>query len=87
MKEPLRPVLLVEDNPVGVDLTRRAFAAGRLANPLEVARDGEEAFLGAMFQNLGRLLTECYLPEEAVQIRQALGAEGRGQAENDDEQR
>ena len=26
-----------------------------------------------MFQNLGRLLTECYLPDEAVQIRQALG--------------
>jgi hypothetical protein len=43
MKEPLRPVLLVEDNPLDVDLTRRAFAAGRLANPLEVARDGEEA--------------------------------------------
>jgi CheY-like chemotaxis protein len=43
MKDPLRPVLLVEDNPLDVDLTRRAFAAGRLANPLEVARDGEEA--------------------------------------------
>lgn len=38
-----RPVLLVEDNPVEVDLTRRAFARRKLANPIEVARDGEEA--------------------------------------------
>lgn len=43
MSGPLRPILLVEDNPVDVDLTRRAFARGRLANPIEVARDGEEA--------------------------------------------
>ncbi|MFN7035278.1 MAG: response regulator [Bellilinea sp.] len=40
---PLRPILLVEDNPVDLDLTRRAFSRRRLANPLEVARDGEEA--------------------------------------------
>ncbi|MDO9075388.1 MAG: HDOD domain-containing protein [Rubrivivax sp.] len=54
----------------------RALMAGTLADELTgTARDGEEAFLGAMFQNLGRLLTECYLPEEAVQIRQALGAD------------
>jgi CheY-like chemotaxis protein len=38
-----RPILLVEDNPVDVDLTRRAFARGKLINPIEVARDGEEA--------------------------------------------
>jgi eukaryotic-like serine/threonine-protein kinase len=51
----------------------RALMAGTLADELTpVAREAEEAFLGAMFQNLGRLLTECYLPEEAVQIRQAL---------------
>jgi hypothetical protein len=36
---------------------------------------GEEAFLGALFQNLGRLLTEYYLPEEALQIRQQLGSD------------
>jgi len=39
----MRPILLVEDDPVDLDLTRRAFARGRLLNPLEVARDGEEA--------------------------------------------
>ena len=38
-----RPVLLVEDNPVDVDLTLRAFARRKLTNPIHVARDGEEA--------------------------------------------
>jgi hypothetical protein len=38
-----RPILLVEDNPMDVDLTRRAFARRNMLNPLEVARDGEEA--------------------------------------------
>jgi CheY-like chemotaxis protein len=38
-----RPILLVEDNPMDVDLTRRAFARRKVLNPIEVARDGEEA--------------------------------------------
>jgi CheY-like chemotaxis protein len=38
-----RPVLLVEDNPIDLDLTRRAFQRQRLVNRLEVARDGQEA--------------------------------------------
>jgi len=38
-----RPILLVEDNPVDVDLTLRAFARRKLINPIEVARDGQEA--------------------------------------------
>ncbi len=37
------PILLVEDNPMDVDLTRRAFNRHNLLNPLEVARDGQEA--------------------------------------------
>lgn len=40
---PMRPILLVEDNPMDVDLSLRAFAKRHLANPVEVARDGEEA--------------------------------------------
>jgi serine/threonine protein kinase len=48
----------------------RALMAGTLAAELSpVQRDDEEAFLSAMFQNLGRLLTEFYFPEEAQQIR------------------
>lgn len=39
----IRPILLVEDNPMDLDLTRRAFSRRRLANPLVVARDGAEA--------------------------------------------
>lgn len=36
-------VLLIEDNPMDVDLALRAFRRRRLANPIEVARDGDEA--------------------------------------------
>jgi len=41
--EDRRPILLVEDNPMDVDLTQRAFAKRHIVNTLEVARDGEEA--------------------------------------------
>ncbi|HRF13780.1 MAG TPA: response regulator [Candidatus Accumulibacter phosphatis] len=37
------PILLVEDSPVDVDLTMRAFTRRKLVNPVLVARDGEEA--------------------------------------------
>lgn len=43
MNQPNRPILLIEDNPMDIDLTRRAFARRRVINPIEVARDGEEA--------------------------------------------
>ncbi|MFN3985042.1 MAG: hypothetical protein ACK4KV_06115 [Rhodocyclaceae bacterium] len=49
------PILLVEDNPVDLDLTRRAFARKRLANPIEVARDGEEALAFIPLQGLPHL--------------------------------
>jgi CheY-like chemotaxis protein len=38
-----RSILLIEDNPMDVDLTIRAFKRRKLANPIIVARDGEEA--------------------------------------------
>ena len=38
-----RPILLVDDSPDDVDLTLRAFKRRKLVNPIEVARDGEEA--------------------------------------------
>lgn len=53
----------------------RSLMAGSLAQELCAGtRDGEEGFLGAMFQSLGRLLTEFYFPEEARQVRQLVGA-------------
>jgi len=43
MNQQNRPIFLIEDNPMDVDLTRRAFARRRVINPIEGARDGEEA--------------------------------------------
>jgi len=38
-----QPILIVEDNPVDLDLTLRAFKSQKLENPILTARDGEEA--------------------------------------------
>lgn len=53
----------------------RSLMAGSIASELYAARnEGEEAFIGSMFQNLGRLLTEFYFPEEARAVRSLTGA-------------
>jgi len=39
----LRPILLVEDNPMDIDLTQRAFNRRKLLNKINVVRDGAEA--------------------------------------------
>ncbi len=36
-------ILLVEDNPSDIDLTRRAFSKSHIANELVVVEDGQEA--------------------------------------------
>jgi two-component system, response regulator len=38
-----KTILLVEDDPSDIDLTRRAFAKSRVANELVVVEDGQEA--------------------------------------------
>lgn len=38
-----QPILLVEDNPMDLELTLHALASRKLTNPIQVARDGEEA--------------------------------------------
>jgi two-component system, response regulator len=43
VKPPRGTILLVEDNPDDVELTRRAFEKSHLANQLLVASDGQEA--------------------------------------------
>jgi eukaryotic-like serine/threonine-protein kinase len=56
----------------------RSLMAGSLARELcLVQRENEESFLAAMFQNLGRLLTEFYFPEEAQQVRRITRPERR----------
>jgi HD-like signal output (HDOD) protein len=48
----------------------RSLMAGSIASELCASREeSEEAFIGSMFQNLGRLLTEYYFPEEARAVR------------------
>jgi serine/threonine protein kinase len=61
----------------------RAMMAGSVAGELcATAQAAEEAFIGAMFQNLGRMLCEFYFPEEARQVRALLAA---GRAEGGEE--
>ena len=56
----------------------RSLMAGSLAHELcLVQRENEESFLAAMFQSLGRLLTEFYFPEEAQQVRRLTRPERR----------
>ncbi len=43
MNDNVSPILLVEDRATDLDLTKRAFKKQRLLNPIQVARDGEEA--------------------------------------------
>jgi two-component system, response regulator len=54
-----KTILLVEDNPSDVDLTKRALAKNNVANELVVARDGQEAldFLFGTGAHAGRDIT------------------------------
>lgn len=43
MYKNLSPILIVEDRVTDLDLTKRALAKRRLLNPIQEARDGEQA--------------------------------------------
>ena len=43
MNDSLSPILIVEDRLADLDLTKRAFARRHLLNPIQEARDGEQA--------------------------------------------
>jgi len=55
-----KSILLVEDNPSDVMLTRRALERGHIANPLVVAEDGQEAldYLWGAGAHTGRDISE-----------------------------
>jgi serine/threonine protein kinase len=58
----------------------RCELAGMLAKDLaQQRRDTEEAFICAMFRNLGRLLARYYFPEEAAEIRRRAAGDRRGE--------
>jgi len=61
MNDMIYPILLVEDNPMDIDLTRRAFTRRKLANPIQVARDGEEALAYLPRWEAGELLPAVIL--------------------------
>lgn len=53
----------------------RALMAGAIAAEMSATQaDSEAAFLGAMFQNLGRMLAQLYFPQEAANIRASITA-------------
>lgn len=53
----------------------RSLMAGSIASELcPLANANEEAFIGAMFHNLGRLLAAFYFPEEAHTIRDMVAS-------------
>ncbi|MES2887619.1 MAG: HDOD domain-containing protein [Pseudomonadota bacterium] len=59
-----------------------ALMAASLASALMPStQHGEEAFIGGMFHNLGRLLTAYYFPEEAQQVRNILATATQPQNE------
>jgi serine/threonine protein kinase len=56
-------------NVLKEEFLRSLMAASIAAELCPLARETEEAFIGAMFHNLGRLLAQFYFPEEANVVR------------------
>jgi len=62
-------ILLVEDNPNDIEITRRALAKGQIKNELTIARDGQEAIdllfgaAGARASAPGLILLDLNLPK------------------------
>jgi CheY-like chemotaxis protein len=55
----VRPILLVEDNPMDIDLTVQAFNEHGVANPIVLCRDGEEALC---YMDAHRLPSDAHVP-------------------------
>ena len=84
-------ILLVEDNPDDVELTLHALRQEKLANSVEIARDGEEALdyifcrgkhAGRKFDHQPRLvLLDLKLPKvDGMEVLRALKADPRTRA-------
>ena len=54
----------------------RSLLAATLGSEMSgTSKEAEEAFIGAMFQNMGRLLVQFYFAEEAAQVRSLVQSE------------
>lgn len=83
-----KTILLVEDNPSDIALTRRAMAKSRIGNDLIVAEDGQEAldYLLGSGQHAGRdtaeqptlILLDIKLPKiDGLTVLQRIRADAR----------
>src|SRR4029453_16785559 len=59
MNTRVRPILLVEDNPMDMDLTFQALKEHSVANPIVACRDGEEAL---QYMEEHQLPTDSQIP-------------------------
>lgn len=83
-----KTILLVEDNPSDIDLTKRALAKARIANELVVVEDGQEA-LDYLFgtghyasrdavPSLAVILLDLKLPRmDGLEVLKRIRANGR----------
>ncbi len=67
-------ILLVEDNPGDVDLTREGLADGKIRNNLHVAGDGEEAMA---FLRRGAEHADMPMPDLILLDQNLPGKDGR----------
>ena len=85
MADGLVEILLVEDSPIDLELMQRAFATHNLANPLHVARDGQEAldiaFSDSLASRLGLVLLDLKLPlVDGLEVLRRLKGDARTHA-------
>src|SRR5262249_47550355 len=60
-KSETNPILLVEDRSTDLDLTKRALARRKFVNPIQVARDGEQALAFLSRWEMGEATPVCIL--------------------------
>lgn len=81
MSEKTKMILLVEDNPDDVELTRVAFERSKIANTMRVARDGKEAvdlLLGDDRIDPAVVLLDLKLPKiEGIEVLRRMRADPR----------
>jgi len=80
-------LLLVEDDEVDIQGLKRAFAKGRIANPITVARDGIEALEILRGENGRTKLAKPYLVLLDLNMPRMNGIEFLEAVRNDDELR